>query len=78
MARATNSGDGQSGPHVLRPGSAPDEIMERLNVSQSTVSRLLKRAEAEGIVRITVTAPAGTHPDLEEGLQAAYGLGKRS
>jgi DNA-binding transcriptional regulator LsrR (DeoR family) len=50
------------------------EIMERLNVSQSTVSRLLKRAEAEGIVRITVTVPSGTHPELEEALQSVYGL----
>jgi DNA-binding transcriptional regulator LsrR (DeoR family) len=50
------------------------EIMERLNVSQSTVSRLLKRAEAEGIVRITVTVPSGTHPELEEALQSTWGL----
>jgi len=49
-------------------------IEDRLNVSQSTISRLLKRAESEGIVRITVSVPAGAHPDLEEGLQAAYGL----
>jgi DNA-binding transcriptional regulator LsrR (DeoR family) len=55
-------------------GLRQTEIMERLNVSQSTISRLLKRAEAEGIVRITVAVPAGAHPDLEEGLQAAYGL----
>ncbi len=50
------------------------EIEDRLNISQSTISRLLKRAQSEGIVRITVSVPAGTHPDLEEGLQAAYGL----
>jgi DNA-binding transcriptional regulator LsrR (DeoR family) len=55
-------------------GLRQTEIMERLNVSQSTISRLLKRAEAEGIVRITVTVPAGAHPELEEGLQATYGL----
>lgn len=50
------------------------EIMDRLNVSQSTVSRLLKRAEIEGIIRITVTAPSGTHPELEETLQSTYEL----
>jgi DNA-binding transcriptional regulator LsrR (DeoR family) len=50
------------------------EIMERLNVSQSTVSRLLKRAEAEGIVRISVTVPSGTHPELEEALQSTWNL----
>lgn len=55
-------------------GLRQTEIMEHLNVSQSTISRLLKRAEAEGIVRITVTVPAGAHPELEDGLQSAYGL----
>lgn len=50
------------------------EIAERLGVSQATVSRLLKRAEREGIVRITVSVPPGAFPDLEEGLQRRYGL----
>jgi DNA-binding transcriptional regulator LsrR (DeoR family) len=50
------------------------EITERLNVHQSTVSRLLKRAQKEGIVRITVSVPPGAHPDLEETLQTTYGL----
>lgn len=55
-------------------GLRQTEIMERLNVSQSTISRLLKKAEAEGIVRITVAVPSGTHPELEEGLQSQYAL----
>ena len=55
-------------------GLRQTEIVERLNVSQSTISRLLKRAEREGIVRITVAAPSGTHPDVEEALQAKFGL----
>ena len=50
------------------------QIAERLELSQPTVSRLLKRAEAEGIVRVVVTHPSGTHPELEEGLQEKYGL----
>ena len=50
------------------------QIAERLELSQPTVSRLLKRAEAEGIVRVVVTHPSGTHPGLEEGLQEKYGL----
>jgi DNA-binding transcriptional regulator LsrR (DeoR family) len=49
-------------------------IMERLNIHQSTVSRVLKRAEKEGVVRTIVSAPSGTHPELEEALQSAYGL----
>ena len=32
-----------------------------LHVSQPRVSRLLKRAVEEGIVRTVVTAPEGTH-----------------
>jgi DNA-binding transcriptional regulator LsrR (DeoR family) len=50
------------------------EICERLNIHQSTVSRVLKRAEREGIVRTTVSLPPGTHTEIEEGLQARYGL----
>lgn len=55
-------------------GLTQSEITNRLNVHQSTVSRLLKRAEKEGIVRISLTVPSGTHPDVEEALQAAFGL----
>ncbi len=55
-------------------GLRQTEIMERLNVSQSTISRLLKKAEVEGIVRITVAVPSGTHPELEEALQSLYQL----
>ena len=45
-----------------------------MNIHQSTVSRLLKRAEKEGIVRITLSVPSGAHPDLEERLQGRFGL----
>lgn len=55
-------------------GLTQTEIMERLHVHQSTVSRVLKRAEKEGIVRIVLSVPSGTHPELEEALQSAYGL----
>jgi DNA-binding transcriptional regulator LsrR (DeoR family) len=50
------------------------EICARLNIHQSTVSRVLKRAEREGIVRITVSLPAGTHTEVEDTLQSVYGL----
>ena len=36
------------------------EISQNLHVSQATVSRLLKRAEDGGVVRVTITAPRGT------------------
>ena len=55
-------------------GLRQSEITERLNIHQSTVSRLLKRAEKEGIVRITLSMPSGLHPELEDALQSAYGL----
>ena len=55
-------------------GMRQADICERLNIHQSTVSRVLKRAEREGIVRITVSHPPGVHTELEEGLQEAYGL----
>jgi DNA-binding transcriptional regulator LsrR (DeoR family) len=50
------------------------EIADRLDLSQSRVSRLLKQAEREGIVRITVALPQGFHPELEDRLQVLYGL----
>jgi DNA-binding transcriptional regulator LsrR (DeoR family) len=55
-------------------GLRQTEICERLNIHQSTVSRVLKRAEREGIVRITVSLPSGTHTDIEDAVQACYGL----
>ncbi len=55
-------------------GMRQTEICERLNIHQSTVSRVLKRAEKEGIVRITVSLPSGTHTETEEALQAGFGL----
>jgi DNA-binding transcriptional regulator LsrR (DeoR family) len=50
------------------------EIAAQLDLSQATVSRLLKRAKQEQIVRISVNVPYGAYPALEEGLQKLYGL----
>jgi DNA-binding transcriptional regulator LsrR (DeoR family) len=50
------------------------EIANQLYLSQSTVSRLLKRAQKEQIVRTLITVPPGAYPDLEEALQKSYGL----
>ena len=49
-------------------------IAEQLGLSQARVSRLLKQAEALGIVRITVHVPEGVHADIEQQLEARYGL----
>jgi DNA-binding transcriptional regulator LsrR (DeoR family) len=55
-------------------GLRQPEIAARLHVSQPRVSRLLKQAEAEGIVRTTVVVPAGVQTRLEDDLEEAYGL----
>jgi DNA-binding transcriptional regulator LsrR (DeoR family) len=54
---------------VLQP-----EIARRLHISQARVSRLLKQAQQEGIVRTTVVVPDGVRTGLEEALEEAYGL----
>lgn len=50
------------------------QIMQRLNIHQSTVSRVLQRAKREGIIRIVVSAPSGTHSELEEELERRFAL----
>jgi len=56
-----------------RNWTQPD-IADRLQLSQATVSRMLKRARREGIVRITVTPPSGAYPDMEDCLQQRYNM----
>lgn len=55
-------------------GVRQPEIAARFDLSQAKVSRLLHRAQQEGIVRISVDAAPGTHPELEHRLQERYGL----
>jgi DNA-binding transcriptional regulator LsrR (DeoR family) len=50
------------------------EIAAQLDLSQASVSRLLKRAKQEQIVRVTVNVPYGVYAELEEQLQKTYGL----
>lgn len=50
------------------------EIAAQLDLSQATVSRLLKRAKQEQIVRVTVNVPHGIYSPLEEELQKIYAL----
>lgn len=50
------------------------EMSKLLHISQATISRLLKRAQAENIVKITINAPRGTFPELETELRERYGL----
>lgn len=55
-------------------GLSQMEISRGLHVSQTTISRLLKRAGAEGIVKITINAPRGTFPEFEAALRRKFGL----
>jgi DNA-binding transcriptional regulator LsrR (DeoR family) len=55
-------------------GIRQPEIAAQLNVSQPMVSRLLRAAQQEGIVRTTVAVPRGVYPGLEESLEQIYGL----
>lgn len=55
-------------------GVRQPEIAERLHLSQSRVSRLLKEAVKRGIVRTVVVAPPGSFADLEEAVRASLGL----
>lgn len=55
-------------------GARQPQIAEQLHLSQAKVSRLLKRAEDLGIVRVTIHEPLGGHSELEEQLVARYHL----
>ncbi|MFV0332550.1 MAG: sugar-binding transcriptional regulator [Tropicimonas sp.] len=55
-------------------GRRQAEIAEYLRISQASVSRMLKRAQDEGIVRTTIIAPSGTFAELETGLRELFGL----
>ncbi len=55
-------------------GRRQSEIASQLDLSQATVSRLLKRAQDEQIVRIRISPPPGIYTELEAALEARYDL----
>lgn len=55
-------------------GRRQAEIAEHLRLSQATVSRMLKKAEAEDIVRTSVIPPIGTYIELEASLREKFDL----
>jgi DNA-binding transcriptional regulator LsrR (DeoR family) len=55
-------------------GLIQSEIANRLGITQVAVSRLLKKAEAHGIVRTTVVTLPGAFAELEELLEQKFGL----
>ena len=50
------------------------EIADKLQLSQATVSRLLKNAKDEGIIRFSINLPNGVYTDLEEQLIKKFKL----
>ena len=55
-------------------GVSQAEIANRLNLSQARVSRYLKQASDEGIVRTTIVQPYGIYVGLEKALEEKYKL----
>ena len=58
--------------HVEKQRQA--DIASHLRMSQATVSRMLKKAQEEEIVRTTVVSPSGTYAELEAKLRNRFGL----
>ncbi|QDC09342.1 sugar-binding transcriptional regulator [Oceanicola sp. D3] len=55
-------------------GQRQAAIAKHLRISQATVSRMLKKAQEEEIVRTTVVSPSGTYAELETGLRQQFNL----
>ena len=55
-------------------GQRQAAIANHLRMSQATVSRMLKKAQEEEIVRTTVVPPSGTYSELETALRDQFGL----
>lgn len=53
-------------------GLKQDEIVARLHLSRSKVSRLLQQARDEGIVKMVVVSPPGIYSELESKLEARF------
>lgn len=55
-------------------GKRQAEIAKHLRMSQATVSRMLKKALEENIVRTTIASPSGTYGELEAALRDSFAL----
>lgn len=55
-------------------GRRQADIARHLSISQATVSRMLKKAQEEEIVRTSIVSPAGTYAELEAELRSSFGL----
>ena len=50
------------------------EIARQLELSQASVSRLLRKSKEEGIIRININVPKGVYTEIEETLVKKYAL----
>ena len=50
------------------------EISQRTHISQATISRLLKKALKEEIIKIAINVPRGIYPEIESDLRARFGI----
>lgn len=55
-------------------GYTQKQISDRLNLSRPKVSRLLQQAKDVGVVKINIIPQPGVYADLEDALEAKYGL----
>ena len=55
-------------------GYTQQQISDRLNLSRPKVSRLLQQAEDVGVVKINIIPQQEVYADLEDALEAKYGL----
>lgn len=55
-------------------GLRQSQIAGQLDISQATISRLLKRAEKEQIISVQIRVPVGAFPEVEDALEQRYGL----
>ena len=57
-----------------KQGMSQQEIGKRLNVSRTTISRILAQARREGYVQIKINYPEDATVSLENQLEEKYGL----
>lgn len=55
-------------------GQRQRDIAERLQISQASISRMLKKAHEEGMIRTTVISPSGTYAEIESALRSKFNL----
>ncbi len=55
-------------------GFQQNNIADRLGLSQAKISRLLKKAQQTGVIRITVNVPTGVYTEMETHLEQCFDI----